>query len=116
MFRGLPRIAELFHAAGESVVPAWAAGLRPLCKTIAIVCSRGPSLGESLQKHLPRIAHVRLADNPGRNEPGTGKIDYPFLFRHLDAIGYRGWIGCEHQPRTTIGDGLGWHAALTLDT
>ena len=67
-------------------------------------------------KHLPRIAHVQLADNPGRNEPGTGKIDYPFLFRHLDAIGYRGWIGCEHQPRTTIGDGLGWHAALTLDT
>ena len=73
-------------------------------------------IARSLQKHLPRIAHVQLADNPGRNEPGTGEINYPFLFRHLDAIGYRGWIGCEYKPRTTTVDGLGWHAALTLDT
>ena len=73
-------------------------------------------IARSLQKHLARIAHVQLADNPGRNEPGTGEINYPFLFRHLDAIGYRGWIGCEYKPRTTTVDGLGWHAALTLDT
>jgi hydroxypyruvate isomerase len=73
-------------------------------------------IARSLQKHLPRIAHVRLADNPGRHEPGTGEINYPFLFRHLDAIGYRGWVGCEYKPRTTTVDGLGWHAALTLDT
>jgi hydroxypyruvate isomerase len=73
-------------------------------------------LARSLQKHLPRIAHVQLADNPGRNEPGTGEINYPFLFRHLDAIGYRGWIGCEYKPRTTTVEGLGWHAALTADT
>jgi hydroxypyruvate isomerase len=73
-------------------------------------------IARSLQKHLPRIAHVQLADNPGRNEPGTGEINYPFLFRHLDAIGYRGWIGCEYKPRTTTVEGLGWHAALTADT
>jgi hydroxypyruvate isomerase len=73
-------------------------------------------LARSLQKHLARIAHVQFADNPGRNEPGTGEINYAFLFRHLDAIGYRGWIGCEYKPRTTTVDGLGWHAALTLDT
>lgn len=73
-------------------------------------------IARSLQKHLPQIAHVQLADNPGRNEPGTGEINYPFLFRHLDAIGYRGWIGCEYKPRTTTVDGLGWHAALMLDT
>ena len=35
-----------------------------------------------------RIAHMQLADNPGRNEPGTGEINYPFLFAHLDRIGY----------------------------
>ena len=64
----------------------------------------------------PRIAHVQLADNPGRNEPGTGEINYPFLFRHLDAIGYRGWVGCEYKPRTTTVEGLGWHAAQTVDT
>ena len=35
-----------------------------------------------------RIGHVQLADNPGRNEPGTGEINYAFLFAHLDRIGY----------------------------
>jgi hydroxypyruvate isomerase len=72
-------------------------------------------IARSLQKHLARIAHVQLADNPGRNEPGTGEINYPFLFRHLDALGYRGWVGCEYKPRTTTIDGLGWRAALTRD-
>jgi hydroxypyruvate isomerase len=73
-------------------------------------------IARSLQKHLPRIAHVQLADNPGRNEPGTGEINYPFLFRHLDTLGYRGWVGCEYKPKTTTVDGLGWHAAITLET
>jgi len=73
-------------------------------------------IARSLEKHLARIAHVQLADNPGRNEPGTGEINYPFLFRHLDAIGYRGWVGCEYKPRTTTVDGLGWHAAQIFET
>jgi hydroxypyruvate isomerase len=73
-------------------------------------------IARTVQKHLARIAHVQLADNPGRSEPGTGEINYPFLFRHLDQIGYRGWIGCEYKPRTTTVEGLGWHAMLTMDT
>jgi hydroxypyruvate isomerase len=73
-------------------------------------------IARRLQRHLPQIAHVQLADNPGRNEPGTGEINYPFLFRHLDAIGYRGWIGCEYKPRTSTVEGLGWHAAQTFET
>ena len=73
-------------------------------------------IAPTLRKHLARIAHVQLADNPGRNEPGTGEINYPFLFRHLDQIGYRGWIGCEYKPRTTTVEGLGWHAMQTMDT
>jgi hydroxypyruvate isomerase len=73
-------------------------------------------IARTLQKHLARVAHVQLADNPGRNEPGTGEINYPFLFRHLDAIGYRGWVGCEYKPRTTTVDGLGWHAAQIFET
>ncbi len=55
-------------------------------------------LAATLQKHLARIGHIQLADNPGRNEPGTGEINYPFLFAHLDRIGYDGWIGCEYKP------------------
>ncbi|WP_316184504.1 MULTISPECIES: hydroxypyruvate isomerase [unclassified Bradyrhizobium] len=65
-------------------------------------------LARTMQKHLARIAHVQLADNPGRHEPGTGEINYAFLFRHLDAIGYSGWIGCEYKPQATTGEGLGW--------
>ncbi len=65
-------------------------------------------LAATLQKHLARIGHIQLADNPGRNEPGSGEINYPFLFAHLDRIGYDGWIGCEYKPATTTEAGLGW--------
>jgi len=69
-------------------------------------------LAGTLKKHLASIRHVQLADNPGRNEPGTGEINYGFLFRWLDAIGYGGWIGCEYKPLTTTDAGLGWRSAL----
>ncbi|TCO76020.1 hydroxypyruvate isomerase [Plasticicumulans lactativorans] len=65
-------------------------------------------LAATMQKHLARIAHLQLADNPGRNEPGTGEINYPFLFGFLERIGYQGWIGCEYKPATTTDAGLGW--------
>jgi hydroxypyruvate isomerase len=65
-------------------------------------------LAATIERLLPRIGHIQLADNPGRHEPGTGEISYPFLFDHLDRIGYRGWIGCEYRPATTTEAGLGW--------
>jgi hydroxypyruvate isomerase len=68
-------------------------------------------LAATIKANLPRIAHLQLADNPGRNEPGTGEINFRFLFGWLDAIGYRGWVGCEYRPATTTEDGLGWRAA-----
>jgi hydroxypyruvate isomerase len=68
-------------------------------------------LAGTLKAQLPKIGHIQLADNPGRNEPGTGEINYRFLFRHLDEIGYQGWIGCEYKPKTTTVAGLGWIAA-----
>jgi hydroxypyruvate isomerase len=58
-----------------------------------------------------RIAHVQLADNPGRNEPGTGEINHPFLFAALDGEGYAGWIGCEYRPKAGTSAGLGWAKA-----
>lgn len=67
----------------------------------------------TIQKHLARIAHIQLADNPGRNEPGTGEINYAFLFTHLDRLGYGGWIGCEYKPASTTDAGLGWRQRLT---
>lgn len=69
-------------------------------------------LAATLEKHLSRIGHVQLADNPGRHEPGTGEMNYPFLFAHLDRMGYSGWVGCEYKPQTSTQAGLGWRAAL----
>jgi hydroxypyruvate isomerase len=69
-------------------------------------------LAATMQKHLARIAHIQLADNPGRNEPGTGEIDYAFLLAHLDRIGYGGWVGCEYKPATTTEAGLVWRQRL----
>lgn len=72
-------------------------------------------LAATLQKHLDRIGHVQVADNPGRHEPGSGEIDYRFVFAHLDRIGYRGWVGCEYKPAGATEDGLGWRARLTQE-
>ncbi|MDE2567055.1 MAG: hydroxypyruvate isomerase, partial [Burkholderiales bacterium] len=66
----------------------------------------------TVQQHLPRIGHIQIADNPGRHEPGTGEINYSFLFDHLDRIGYAGWIGCEYKPAADTDAGLAWRQRL----
>lgn len=68
-------------------------------------------LANTIKANLPMIKHMQLADNPGRNEPGTGEINYKFLFKFIDDLGYDGWIGCEYRPATTTLEGLGWIAA-----
>jgi hydroxypyruvate isomerase len=65
-------------------------------------------LAGTIARYLPRIAHIQIADNPGRNEPGTGEIHYPFLFAHLQKIGYDGFIGAEYKPAGATEAGLGW--------
>jgi hydroxypyruvate isomerase len=59
---------------------------------------------------IEQIGHVQIADNPGRNEPGTGEINYGFILSELDRLGYAGWVGCEYKPKTTTTEGLGWMA------
>jgi hydroxypyruvate isomerase len=68
-------------------------------------------LAHTIQARLDRIGHIQIADNPGRHEPGTGEINHSFLFRHLDNLGYRGWVGCEYKPARTTEEGLGWFSA-----
>lgn len=65
-------------------------------------------LARTIEANLARIAHIQIADNPGRHEPGTGEINYPFLFAHLDRIGYGGWVGAEYKPSHGTEAGLRW--------
>lgn len=65
-------------------------------------------LARTLQRRLPGIGHVQIADVPGRHEPGTGEVSFPFLLRHLEAIGYRGLVGCEYRPLAGTVRGLSW--------
>lgn len=69
-------------------------------------------LAGTLRRHLSRIGHVQLADNPGRHEPGTGEMNYRFLFAELDRLGYGGWVGCEYKPAASTVAGLGWRQSL----
>lgn len=65
-------------------------------------------LANTIRELLPLIRHVQLADVPGRHEPGTGEINFPYLFNLLDELGYEGWVGCEYTPKAGTLDGLGW--------
>lgn len=65
-------------------------------------------LAKTIERLLPRIGHIQIADVPERNEPGSGEINFDFLLRHLDAVGYSGWVGCEYNPRGDTVQGLKW--------
>lgn len=65
-------------------------------------------LGATLTNSMSRIGHIQIADNPGRHEPGSGEINYAWVLKHIDALGYDGWVGCEYKPKTTTVEGLGW--------
>ncbi|MBN1151699.1 MAG: hydroxypyruvate isomerase [Dehalococcoidia bacterium] len=66
------------------------------------------NLINTMKQNLSRIAHVQIADVPGRHEPGTGEINFDNLFRAIDEMGYQGWIGCEYIPGGSTEAGLGW--------
>ena len=65
-------------------------------------------LAKTLERLLPRIGHVQIADVPDRHEPGSGELNFDFLLRHLDAVGYAGWVGCEYNPKGDTVEGLKW--------
>lgn len=65
-------------------------------------------LTTTFRKHMDRIGHIQIADNPGRHQPGTGEINFPFIFSQLDACGYAGWIGLEYIPAPDTTASLAW--------
>ena len=61
-----------------------------------------------LREMMPITGHIQIASIPSRNEPDGEELNYPFLFAELDRLGYRGFVGCEYNPRGKTIDGLGW--------
>ncbi len=62
----------------------------------------------TLRANIARIGHIQIADNPGRHQPGTGEINYPFLLAEIDALGYQGYVGLEYIPDPDTETSLGW--------
>jgi hydroxypyruvate isomerase len=58
--------------------------------------------------HLTQIGHVQLADSPGRHQPGSGEINFPYVLQQLDNAGYNDWVGLEYFPSTSTEDSLAW--------
>jgi hydroxypyruvate isomerase len=65
-------------------------------------------LETKLRKYTPYWGHMQVASVPKRNEPDSGEVNYPYLFRVIDEIGYDGWVGCEYRPAGKTLDGLAW--------
>jgi hydroxypyruvate isomerase len=66
------------------------------------------NLAATIERLLPRIGHMQVADVPGRREPGSGELNFAFLLPHIDRLGYSGWIGCEYNPAAATVEGLKW--------
>ena len=69
-------------------------------------------IAATLARLLPRIGHIQVADNPGRHQPGTGELNFPFLFAELDRLGYAGCVGLEYVPAPDTRSSFGWLAAM----
>jgi hydroxypyruvate isomerase len=65
-------------------------------------------IAATLGRLMPLIGHIQIADTPGRHEPGTGELNFPFLLAEIDRLGYDGWVGCEYKPKAGTVEGLGW--------
>jgi hydroxypyruvate isomerase len=65
-------------------------------------------LAMKFRKYIAGIGHVQIAGVPGRHEPDIGEINYPYLFKLMDELGYSGWVGCEYRPGGGTSAGLGW--------
>ncbi|WP_250527702.1 TIM barrel protein [Caballeronia sp. GAWG2-1] len=73
----------------------------------------GMDVLDAFAMHRRDVAHIQVADVPGRNEPGTGDMSWPTIARAIADSGYSGWIGCEYRPRGTTAAGLDWRQAFT---
>ena len=73
-------------------------------------------LAATLRKHICKIGHIQIADNPGRHQPGTGEINYRFILKEIDASGYKGHVGLEYVPVPDSKGSFGWITEYGYET
>ncbi|MFV8829933.1 hydroxypyruvate isomerase [Alkalihalobacterium sp. APHAB7] len=69
---------------------------------------QGGNLMSTFKKYKNHIGHVQIADVPGRHEPGTGEIDYKYVFKSLDQLQYQGFVGLEYTPKGKSEESFMW--------
>ena len=71
-------------------------------------------IASKLERWLPEIGHIQIAGVPGRHEPDVGEINYGWLLRRIDELGYEGWVGCEYRPLRDTHSGLRWRQLMVV--
>jgi hydroxypyruvate isomerase len=74
------------------------------------LAANGEHIERAIEAYAAKIAHVQIADAPGRGEPGTGKLDLDGYLARLEQAGYAGWVGLEYKPTVPTLDSLAWLA------
>lgn len=106
--RDMPGYFLNTQAQGAAVVEAIGRDRLGLQFDVYHVQTTEGDITKRMEQYMPVIAHMQIADVPARNEPGTGEIGWAFVFRRMDDLGYRGWVGCEYRPAGETLAGLAW--------
>lgn len=93
-------VVDLLQAAGSANVGF-------LCDLYHLTAN-GDDVDQVFASYMPKIAHVQMADFPGRAEPGTGRLDLEKPLSALQSAGYDGWVGLEYKPSTGTAESLSW--------
>lgn len=72
------------------------------------LANNGDDIAAAIASYADRVAHVQIADWPGRGEPGSGELDLDRHLSDLQSRGYTGWVGLEYTPTTTSEESLAW--------
>jgi hydroxypyruvate isomerase len=74
------------------------------------LASNGDDIDRAIAAYASQVAHVQIADAPGRGEPGSGRLDLDGYLSRLERAGYAGWVGLEYKPTVSTQESLGWLA------
>lgn len=106
----------LYHRLDEGIAVLQRLGRSnvKLCYDTFHVQMEEGDLADRLRAAWPYIGHIQVGNVPGRHEPGTGEIHFPYLFKLIEELGWQGWVGCEYTPSAHTLDTLTWGSPFGL--